>query len=136
MYQTIRASMHRLHERSAKGLFRHDATSWMDLVPHLDTRIHGPVSGCPAVVMVESTHDRKSNHFAPCILRGRNRSAPFRYPLRNPLVRSLCWLHETSVRKTGLLCPMKEASCQSMCSEHAPSFTNMRFYVCNRFFSR
>jgi hypothetical protein len=29
---------------------------------------------------------------------------------------SLCWLLETSVRKIGLLCLMKEASCQSMCS--------------------
>ena len=40
------------------------------------------------VVMVEPTHDRKSDHLVPCILSGRNRSALFRYLLRNPLMRS------------------------------------------------
>jgi hypothetical protein len=54
------------------NLFRHDATSWMDLVHQLDARTRGPVSGCPVVVMVESTHDRNGNHFAPCVMRGKS----------------------------------------------------------------
>jgi hypothetical protein len=61
--------MQRLHERPAKGLFRHDATSWMDLVHQLDTRIRGPASGSPVVVMVESTHDWKSDHLIACLMR-------------------------------------------------------------------
>jgi tetratricopeptide (TPR) repeat protein/IS1 family transposase len=59
----------------------------MDLIHQLDAPTTGPPSGSPVVVMVQSTHDRKSNHFAPCILRGRSRSAPFRDLLRNPLMR-------------------------------------------------
>ena len=70
--------MHRLQERSLADIFRHDAPSWMDLVHQLDARPRGPASGYPAVVMVQPTHDRQSDHFAPCILRGRNRSAPLR----------------------------------------------------------
>ena len=80
--------MHRLHERSAKDLFSHDATSWMDLVHQLDARTRGPASGCPVVVMVQPTHDRKSDHLVPCILSGRNRSALFRDLLPNPLMGS------------------------------------------------
>ena len=60
----------------------------MDLVHQLDARTHGPASGCPAVVMVQSTHDRTSNHLVPCILRGSNRSEAFRNLLRNPLMGS------------------------------------------------
>jgi len=59
----------------------------MDLVHQLDALPPDPPSGSPVVVMVKSTHDRKSNHFAPCILRGRNRSALFGDLLRNPLMR-------------------------------------------------
>jgi len=70
--QTFREAMHRLQERSATDLFRHDATSWMDLVHQLDARTRSPVSGCPVVVMVESTHDRNGNHFAPCVMRGKS----------------------------------------------------------------
>ncbi len=37
-------------------------------------------------------------------------------PIRDVIdPRPLCWLLATSVRKIGPLCPMKEASCQSMC---------------------
>jgi hypothetical protein len=39
------------------------------------------------IIMVQPTHDRKSNHLAPCILSGRNRSEPFRNLLRHPLMR-------------------------------------------------
>jgi hypothetical protein len=66
--------------------FRHDATSWMDLVHQLDARPRGPASGYPSVVMVQPTHDWKSDHFAPSILRGRNRVALFRDLLGNPLM--------------------------------------------------
>ena len=38
--------------------------------------------------MVEPTHDRESDYFAPCILRGRNRADRFRNLLLNPLMRS------------------------------------------------
>ena len=40
------------------------------------------------VVMVQSPHDRNGNHFVPCILRGRNRSALFWDLLLNPLMGS------------------------------------------------
>ncbi len=59
-----------LHEQTAKDLFRHDATSWMDPVHQRDARIRSPASGCPAVVMVQSTQDRTSDHLLACILRG------------------------------------------------------------------
>ena len=86
--RTIRDGMQRLQERSSADLFIHDTTSWMDLFHQLSSRTRGPASGCPAVVMVQPTHDRKSNHLVPCILRGRNRSEPFRNLLRNPLMGS------------------------------------------------
>ncbi len=75
---TMREGLHRIHERPVKDLFRHDAPSWMDLVHQLDARPRGTASGYPAVVMVQPTHDRQSDHFAPCIQSGRNRSAPLR----------------------------------------------------------
>jgi hypothetical protein len=86
--QTIKEGMQRLLERSAKDLFSHDAMNWMHLVHRLSSRTSGTASGCPVVVMVQPTHHRKSDHSAPCTLRGRNRSTPFRYLLRNPLMRS------------------------------------------------
>ena len=60
----------------------------MDLVPQLDARACGPVSGSPVVVMVQSTHDRYGNHFASCILRGRNVSVLLGDLLPNPLMGS------------------------------------------------
>src|SRR5207245_1178493 len=59
-------------------LFRHDATSWMDLVHQLDARTRDPASGCPVVVVVQPTHDRTSDHLVACILSTRNRSALWR----------------------------------------------------------
>lgn len=47
----------------------------MDLVHQLYTCPRGFASGCPVVVMVQSTHDRKSNDLVLCILSGRNRVA-------------------------------------------------------------
>jgi hypothetical protein len=79
--------MRRLQERSAKDLFRHDTPSWMDLVHQLNVRTRGSASGCPVVVMVQPTHDWKSDHFAPCIPRGRNRAAPLRDLLLDALMR-------------------------------------------------
>lgn len=61
-----------------------------------------PSSGCPVVVMVQSTHDRNGNHFAPYILRGRNRSAPLRDLLRYPLVRS-CLVEIRDIRNEDAL---------------------------------
>ena len=78
--------MQRLHKRSSADLLCHDVMSWMDLLHQLDARTRGPASGCPVVVMVEPTDDRKSEHLIPCILRGRNRVAPFRYLLLDPLM--------------------------------------------------
>jgi hypothetical protein len=80
--------MHRLPKRSAKDLLRHDAPSWMDLVPQLDARTSASASGCPMVVMVESTHDRKSDDLVAYNLRRRNRPEPFRNLLLDPLMRS------------------------------------------------
>jgi hypothetical protein len=42
---------------------RHDATD-------LGARIRGPASGCPAVVMVQPTHDWKSDHLLACLMSG------------------------------------------------------------------
>jgi hypothetical protein len=80
--------MRRPHERAAKGRLRHDATNWIDLIHQLDARTRGPASGCPAVVMVQSTHHRKSDHLVACILRERNQSALCRDLLPNPLMGS------------------------------------------------
>src|SRR5438309_5507108 len=60
--KTIREGMQWLYERSAQDLSRHDSTSWIDLVHQLGVRTCGPASGCPAVVMVQSTNDWKSDH--------------------------------------------------------------------------
>ena len=59
----------------------------MDEVHQLDARTHGPASDCPAVVMVQPTHDWKSDHLVPCILSGRDRAALFGDLLPNPLMR-------------------------------------------------
>lgn len=86
--QTFREGMHTLQERPVKDHFRHDATSWMALVHQLAARPRGPASGCPAVIMVQPTHHRKSDHLVACILRERNQSALFRDLLPNPLMGS------------------------------------------------
>ena len=70
--QTIRGGMRRPHERAAKGLLRHDATNWMDLIHQLDARIRGPARACPAVVMVQSTHDRTSDHLLAYLMSGQS----------------------------------------------------------------
>jgi len=59
----------------------------MDLVHQLGARTCGPDSGCPVVVMVESTHHWKSDHLLACVMRGKSRSARFWYLLPNPLMR-------------------------------------------------
>ncbi len=59
----------------------------MDLVHQLDARPRGPASGCPAVVMMQPTQDRKSDHLVPYILSGRNRATLLRDLLPNPLMR-------------------------------------------------
>jgi hypothetical protein len=58
----------------------------MDLVHQLEPRMRGPASGCPVVVVVQLTHDWKSDHLLPCILSARNRSLLLRDLLRNPLM--------------------------------------------------
>jgi hypothetical protein len=68
---TLKKGIHRLHERAVKGLFRHDATSWMDLISQLTSRIWSTISGCPAVVMVQLTHDWNSDHLLACVMRGK-----------------------------------------------------------------
>ncbi len=45
-------------------------------------------SGCPLVVMVQSAHDRKSDHLVPCMMRGHGWSAWSRNLLLDPLMRS------------------------------------------------
>ena len=80
--------MQRPHERSAKGTFIHDDVSWMHLVHRQYTRTRSTNSGYPLVVMVESTHSRKSDHLVNCILGGGSRSTPFRNLLLNTLMRS------------------------------------------------
>jgi hypothetical protein len=80
--------MQRLHERSAKDIFIHDAFSWMRLVHWQYPRTRSTDSGYPLVIMVESTHSRKSNYLAPCMMRGMSRTARFRKLLPNPLMRS------------------------------------------------
>src|SRR2546423_599706 len=58
----------------------------MDLIHQLAALTYGPASGCPVIIMVQSTHDRTSNYLLACILIGRNRPEPFRYLLCNPLM--------------------------------------------------
>ena len=69
---TLKKGIHRLHGRAVKGLFRHDATSWMDLISQLTSGIWSTISGSPAVVMVQSTHDWKSDHLLACLMRGKS----------------------------------------------------------------
>jgi hypothetical protein len=80
--------MQSLHKRSAKGIFIHDAVSWMHLVHRQYSRKSCTDSGYPLVVMVEPTHSRNSDHLVPCLMRGRSRSARFRKLLPYPLMRS------------------------------------------------
>ncbi len=86
--QTTRKGKHRLHERAATDLVSHDVMSWIDLVHQLDARTRDLASGCPVVVVVQPTHDRKSDHLVACILSGRNRSARFGDLLPNALMGS------------------------------------------------
>jgi hypothetical protein len=67
----MREGIQRLHEKLATDLFRHDTTSWMDLVHQLDARTPGAASGCPVVVVVQPTHDRKSDHLLSSVMRGK-----------------------------------------------------------------
>jgi hypothetical protein len=64
--------MRRPHERAAKGLLRHDSTNWMGLIHQLDARTRGPASGNPAVVMVQSTHDRQCDYLLACMMSGKS----------------------------------------------------------------
>jgi hypothetical protein len=74
--EVLAADSHERHAQAAgeaaKDNFRHDATSWMDLVSQQSSRICNTASGSPAVVMVESTHDRKSVHLLACVRRGKS----------------------------------------------------------------
>jgi hypothetical protein len=67
--QIIREGIPLLYKRPATDLFCHDAPSWMDLVHQLEARRCGPVSGCPMVVMMESTHHGKSDHLLANVMR-------------------------------------------------------------------
>ena len=69
----------------------------MDLIHQLDALTYGPASGSPLIVMVQPIHDRKSHYLVACTLRGRNRSEPFRYLLRNPLMGS-CLIEVDHIR--------------------------------------
>jgi hypothetical protein len=80
--------MQRLHERSAKGTFIHDAVSWMHIIHRLYYPTSCTDSGYPLVVMVEPTQYRNSDHLVTCMLRVNSRSARFRKLLLNPLMRS------------------------------------------------
>ncbi len=80
--------MQRLHERSTRGTFIHDAVSWMHLVHRLYYRINCTDSSYPLIVMVQSTQYRNSNYLAPYMMRGMRRSARFGKLLPNPLMRS------------------------------------------------
>ena len=80
--------MQRLHERSAKGTFIHDAVIWMHLVYRLYYPTSSTDSGYPLVVMVEPTQYRNSDHLVICIMRGKSRSSRFRKLLLNTLMRS------------------------------------------------
>jgi hypothetical protein len=54
----------------------------------LDARTYGIASCDPLIVVVQPTHDRKSDQLVPCILSGKNRSAPLWDLLRNALMGS------------------------------------------------
>ena len=67
---TLKKGIHRRHERPAKDLLRHEATSWMDLVHQLVSRTCCLASGCPMVVMVKPAHEWQCDHLVACTMRG------------------------------------------------------------------
>ena len=81
----MRKGIQRLYVRPATDHFRHDTTHWMDLVPQLDAPIRGSGSGSPAVVVVQLTHDGKSDHLLACLVRGTSRSPRYRNLLLDAL---------------------------------------------------
>ena len=93
----------------------------MDLVHQLYTRPRGFASGCPAVVMVQSTQDRKSNDLVPCILSARNRSALYRDLLPNALMRS-CLIEVRHIRIEDALELLltKDQQVVEACLPHTP----------------
>jgi hypothetical protein len=78
----------RLHSRSAKSIFTHDATNWRHLVHRLYYRTCSTDLGHPLVVMMEPTQYWNSNHLVPCLMRGMRRAPRFRNLLLNSLMRS------------------------------------------------
>ena len=84
----MREGIQWLHERPATDLFSHDVLSRMDQVHQLGAHTCGPASGCPLIIMVQPTHDRKTDHLGACILSERNRLALFRDVLLDPLMGS------------------------------------------------
>jgi hypothetical protein len=69
----------------------------MDLVHQLIARTYGIASCDPLIVVVQPTHDRKSDQLVPCILSGKNRSALLWDLLRHPLMGS-CLIEVDHIR--------------------------------------
>ena len=76
------------HNRSANRNFSNNTASWMRLIHPLNFRASCTASDPPLVVMVLPTRYRNSNHFVPCIMRGKRRFTQFRNLPPNPLMRS------------------------------------------------
>src|SRR5215472_18566973 len=77
------AELQRSHAQAAREVYERPIQTRHS---QLDVRTRGPAPGCPAVVMVQPTQDRKSNYLVACLLSGRNRAPLLRYVLPNPLM--------------------------------------------------
>ncbi len=80
--------MQRLFVTSTRVPFCHELSAGWTSSPQLGARTYGIASCDPLIVMVQPTHDRKSDQLVPCILSGKNRSASLWDLLRNPLMGS------------------------------------------------
>jgi hypothetical protein len=80
----------------AKDPSTNDADIWMHLVRRLFYWTCPTDSGCPLVIMVESTQDRNSHRLVRCTMRGKSRSSRFGKLLLNTLMRS-CLIEVRSI---------------------------------------
>ncbi len=81
-----RETMGELYPWSSKDTFTHGYGVWMHLVHLWYCEPVSSQSGYPLVVMMESGQDRDGNYLVSCMMKGKRRSAQFRYLLLNPLM--------------------------------------------------
>ena len=111
--QTMRTGLQTWQERAAK------AASVMSKL--LDALTHGPASGCPMVVVVQSTHHWKSAHLLACSTRGKSGSARFWYLLPDALMgSSLVEVHPVLIQNALELLLVEDEQMVEACLPHTP----------------